>query len=113
MDNQTLKELKEPMIDFLYRFKDKHPSSTSISFIASLFGDKKEETFDVAYRVMDFMRDNNLKPSNALIEEYRQSKTTKTLNLFPSYEEWMKILKKMLMKSVYKDMKKAYRNKII
>ena len=65
--------------------------------------------FDVAHRVMDFMRDNKLKPSNAQIEKYRQSKTTKTLNLFPSYEDWKKI---GMTESWYDDLKKAYRSKI-
>ena len=37
------------------------------------------------------MRNNNLKPSKALIEEYRQSKTTKTFNRFPSKEDLMNI----------------------
>ena len=74
MHSQTLKSLKESIVDFLYRFKDKHPSSNLM--IMSL---------DVAYRVMDFMQDNNLKPSDALIEEYRQSNTTRILNLFPTY----------------------------
>ena len=36
---------------------------------------------------MKFMWDNRLNPSDELIEEYRQSKTTKILNLFPSYKE--------------------------
>ena len=70
------------------------------------------ESFDVAYRVMDFMRDNNLKPSKALIEEYRQSKTNKTLNSwFPSFE----LLKKELLmyKLTYDKTKKKYKSKII
>ena len=99
------------MIDFLYRFKDKHPSSTSLSFIDSLLGYIKEETFDVAHRVMDFMRDNNLKPSDALIEEYRLSKTTKTLNRLPSKQEWMEEIE--MEENWYDDLKKAYRSKII
>ena len=94
------------MIDFLYRFKDKHPSSTSLSFIDSLLGYIKEETFDVAHRVMDFMRDNNLKPSDALIEEYRLSKTTKTLNRLPSKQEWMEEIE--MEENWYDDLKKAY-----
>ena len=47
----------------------------------------KGKSLDIAHRVMDFMRANNLKPSKALIEEYRQSKTTKTLNRIPSKED--------------------------
>ena len=109
LDSQEQKKLKESIIDFLYRLKDKHPSSTSLSFIASLFANSN--TFDVAHRVMDFMRDNNLKPSKALIEEYRLSKTTKTLNRFPSYEELKEKLK--MEEWSYDMLKKAYRNKII
>ena len=67
-------------------------------------------SFDVAFRVMDFMQYYKLKPSKALIEEYRQSKTTKTLNLFPSYEE---VKEKMRMEEWrYNILKKAYRRKI-
>ena len=110
MHSQELKDLKESIIDFLYRLKDKHPSSRSLSFIASLFANSNNKSFDVAYRVMDFMRDNNLKPSAALIEEYRQSKTTKTINRFPSYKQ----LKKIRMKEeIYNKLKKAYKSKII
>ena len=47
-------------------------------------------SFDVFYRVMSFMDDNKLKPSDALVKEYRLSKTTKTLNLFPSYKKYLK-----------------------
>ena len=66
------------------------------------------KSFDIAYRVMDFMRDYNLKPSDALIKEYRQSKTTKTLNRFPSLEDWRKI---GMWKSTYDELKEAYRRK--
>ena len=54
---------------------------------------------------MDFMGDNNLKPSKALIEEYRQSKTTKTLNRLPSKEELKKI---GVWEERYDGLKKAY-----
>ena len=73
---EELTEMKFIIVDFLYKLKDRHPSSNP-----------KEMLFDVAHRVLNFMRDNNLNPSKALIEEYRQSKTTKTLNRFPSLEE--------------------------
>ena len=105
---KQLTEMKDTIIDFLYRLKDRHPLSTSS--IASLFGFLKNESFDVAHRVMNFMLDNNLKPSEALIEEYRQSKTTKTLNLFPSYEDWDKI---GMSEERYNKLKKAYRREII
>ena len=85
--------LKEAIIDFLHRLKDKHPSSTSLLFanFFLFYYSSKTKPFDVAHRVMKFMWDNKLKPSAALIEEYRQSKTTKTLNLFPSKKDWKKI----------------------
>ena len=108
LDSPVIKELKESIIDFLYRLKDKHPSCTSFILIFDCIADG--ESYDVAHRVMDFMRDNNLKPSDALIEEYRQSKTTKTLNRFPSKEE----LKKLYMgEEVYDKLKKTYSSKII
>ena len=96
------------MIDFLYRLKDKHPSCTPFILIFDCIADG--EFFDVAFRVMDFMDKNNLKPSDALIEEYRQSKTTKTLNRFPSLEDWKKISSD---EERYDRLKKAYRRKII
>ena len=105
---EELTEMKEPIVDFLYRLKDKHPSSSS--FIVSLFGFLMNKSFDVVHRVMNFMRDNKLKPSDALIEEYRQSKTTKTLNRFPPYEDWMKI---GMSEEEYDNVKKAYRKKKI
>ena len=76
LDKEAITKMKEPIIDFLYRLKDKHPSSNP-----------KKMSFNVAHRVMDFMRDNMLKPSKALVKKYRKSKTTKTLNLFPSKED--------------------------
>ena len=65
-------------------------------------------SYDVAHRVMDFMLDNNLKPSKALVEEYRQSKTTKTLNRLV-LEVWMNI---GMEEDWYDKLKKAYRSKI-
>ena len=69
------------------------------------------ESLDVAHRVMEFMWKNNLKPSKALIEEYRLSKTTKTLNRLPSYQELKK--KIGMSKERYDNMKKTYRSKLI
>ena len=106
---KKLQELQEPMIDFLHRLKDKHPSCTSFILIFDFIADG--ESFDVALRVMDFMRDNNLKPSDKLVEEYRQSKTTKTLNRFPSYVE---LKEKIGMEEWrYDNLKKTYRRKIV
>ena len=109
MNSLIIKWLKESMIDFLYRLKDKYPLCTSFILIFDCIAEG--DSFDVAYRVMDFMQDNNLKPSKALIEEYRLSKTTKTLNRFPSKED---LMKKIWMKEdKYDKLKKAYRSKII
>ena len=108
MDRKTLKELKETIIDFLYRFKDKHPFCTSFILIFDCIA--KAKSFDVADRIMDFMDESKLKPSNALIEEYRQSKTTKTLNLFPSCTELKKI---GIKEEEYDKLKKAYISNII
>ena len=95
LDEEAIAKMKEPIIDFLHRLKDKHPSSSSES-----------ESFDVAFRVMDFMRDNNLKPSKALVKKYRRSKTTKTLNLLPSFEELKEKIK--MKEETYDRLKKAY-----
>ena len=64
-------------------------------------------SFDVAHRVMNFMRDNKQKPSKALIKKYKKSKTTKALNLFPSFEE---LKEKLDMEERYDRLKKAYRS---
>ena len=65
-------------------------------------------SFDVAHKVMKFMWDNKLKPSKALIKKYRKSKTTKTLNLFPSYEELKERIK--MDEEWYDELKKAYKS---
>ena len=95
MDEEAIAKMKEPIIDFLHRLKDKHPSSNS-----------NNDSFDVAHRVMNFMRGNKLKPSKALVEKYRNSKTTKTLNRFPSYEELKE--KIGMWESWYDELKEAY-----
>ena len=33
LDGEAIAKMKEPIIDFLYRLKDKHPSSTSLLFV--------------------------------------------------------------------------------
>ena len=33
LDEEAIAKMKEPIIDFLYRLKDKHPSSTSLLFV--------------------------------------------------------------------------------
>ena len=96
LNEQELMELKESLIDFLYRLKDKHPFSNS----------EEENTMDVFYRVMKFMEDNNLYPSHKLQEEYRESETTKSLNDFPSF---VSIKDKIgIRREVYDKMKERY-----
>ena len=109
LDEEAITKMKEPIIDFLHRLKDKHPSSTSLLIFFLFNYSSENESFDVAFRVMDFMRDNKLKPSKALVKKYRKSKTTKTLNLFPSYEELKKKLKYM-DEETYNKLKKAYKS---
>ena len=67
----------------------------------------ENKSFDVAHRVMNLVCDKRFMPSDALIEEYRQSETTKTLNRFPSYQE---LKEKIGMEKYYYDrLKKTYR----
>ena len=111
LDEEAIAKMKEPIIDFLYRLKDKHPSSTPLLDFFLFYYSSENESFDVAHKVMNFMRDNKLKPSKDQIEKYRQSKTTKTLNLFPSYEELNE--KIWMSEYTYDKLKKAYRRKLI
>ena len=56
------------------------------------------------------MNDNELKPSKALCEEYKQSETTKRLNAFPCYEY---LKEKIEMKyEVYEKLKDRYKEKL-
>ena len=113
LDEEAIVKMKEPIIDFLYRLKDKHPSSTSLLFVIIFlfYFSSENESFDVAHKVMKFMWKNKLKPSKALVKKYRKSKTTKTLNLFPSYEELKKKIK--MKEETYDKLKEAYRRKTI
>ena len=107
LDEEAIAKMKEPIIDFLHRLKDKHPSSTSLFVNLFLFYYSSEnESFDVAHKVMNIMCDNKLKPSKSQIEKYRKSKTTKTLNLFPSYEELKEKIE--MDEEDYDGLKKAY-----
>ena len=68
-------------------------------------------SFDVAHKVMKFMWESKLKPSKALVNKYRKSKTTKTLNLFPSFEELKEKID--ISEKTYDKLKEAYRRKKI
>ena len=62
---------------------------------------------DVFDRVMLFMQDTNLKPSEELIKFYAKSETTKTLNEFPTF---MDLKEKIGMKrEVYDKLKEKYK----
>ena len=62
---------------------------------------------DVFDRVMQFMQDTNLKPSEELIKFYAQSETAKTLNDFPTF---MDLKEKIGMKrEVYDKLKERYK----
>ena len=63
--------LRELMVDFLYKIKDKHPFS-NIEMEGSM------EVFDTT---MDFLIPFGLKPSASLLKEYEQSVVTKTIQL--------------------------------
>ena len=111
MQPRSSTEVRQPNTKRTERAYDRLPLQTqgqtpiqlySIILIFDCIAERK--TFDVAFRVMDFMDKNNLKPSDALIEEYRQSNTTKALNQLTSEE---------LVKKGYDKMKKIYRRKII
>ena len=96
LGEQEFKQLKNSITDFLYKFKDQHPYSNP----------EEGKTMDVFDRVMLFMKDTNLKPSEELIKFYAQSETTKTLNDFPTF---MDLKEKIGMKrEVYDKLKERY-----
>ena len=68
-------QIKEDIVDFLYRFKDRYPSSNS-----------KEVSMDIFFKIMDFLSTNELEPSKSLKEEYRNSDINKMLNELPPFE---------------------------
>ena len=97
LGDQEFKQLKESITDFLYKFKDQHPYSNP----------EEGKTMDVFDRVMKFMQDTNLKPSEELIKFYAQSETTKTLNDFPSFMDVKEKIK--LKREVYDKLKERYK----
>ena len=62
------------MCDFLFKLKDKHPYS-----IKNTNGPM--DVFDI---IMDFLIPNGFEPSDALKEEYRNSKLNRRLNKLKS-----------------------------
>ena len=63
--------LRELMVDFLYKIKDKHPFSNK----------EMEGSMDVFDTTMNFIIPFGLKPSVSLLNEYEQSVVTKTIQL--------------------------------
>ena len=114
LGEQEFKQLKDSIIDFLYKFKDQHPYSTIvllykywIVIMGKYCNPEEGKTIDVFDRVMQFMQDTNLKPSEELIKFYAQSETTKILNDFPSF---MDLKEKIGMKrEVYDKLKEKYK----
>ena len=99
LGEQEFKQLKDSIIDFLYKFKDQHPYSNP----------EEGKTMDVFDRVMLFMQDTNLKPSEELIKFYARSEATKILTEIPSF---MDLKEKIGMKrEVYDKLKERYSSK--
>ena len=63
--------LRELMVDFLYKIKDKHPFSNK----------EMEDSMEVFDTTMGFLIPFGLKPSASLLKEYEQSVVTKTIQL--------------------------------
>ena len=97
LGEQEFKQLKYSITDFLYKFKDKHPYSNP----------EERKTMDVFDRVMLFMKDTNLKPSEELTKFYAQSETTKILNEIPTF---MDLKEKIgIKREDYDKMKERYK----
>ena len=69
--------LKEIIVDFLYRLKDKHPYST---FNIIFSNPKIRETMDVFDLIMEFLIPNWHLPSTFLFKEYIESEFAKKFN---------------------------------
>ena len=78
-DEKLAEDLQEEncqqIIDFIFKLKDKFPSSSQ----------EKQDELDIFDKIMDFMTENNLMPSKELIEKYKKSKTNSQLDI-PDYE---------------------------
>ena len=75
--DQIVVVLKEIIVDFLYRLKDKHPYSTFNIIFSS---PKIRETMDVFDLIMEFLIPNWYLPSTFLLKEYIESELTKKFN---------------------------------
>ena len=74
-DNEA-KIIREIIIDFLFRTKDKHPSSDLV----------ERKIMDVFEIIMEFLFGYSFKPSAELHREYSESKVTRELNTLPPLE---------------------------
>ena len=78
-DKKLAEELPEEnyqkIIDFLFKLKDKFPSSNQ----------EQQDEFDVFDKIMEFMTENSLMPSKELINKYKSSKTNSQLEI-PDYK---------------------------
>ena len=105
------KKIKELIIDFLYKLKDKFPLSSSDNKISLSSNNQNDcnmdnkASMDVFDKVMEFMTQNKFKPSKKMIKEYSESKLNKALGL-PPFELVNKYTG--ITKEVYEDLKKRY-----
>ena len=93
--------IRELSVDFLLRLKDKHPFSNP----------EEGEVMDVHDMIMDFIFDNDFRPSETLFEEYSHSDLTMKLNEFPSYEYLNERFECGMKQDAYDRMKKRFESK--
>ena len=102
--SQAVTVQREIYVDFLYRFNDKYPFKKIDN--DNLFCNSSQEgEMDVYDVIMDFLIPSGYFPSAALLKEYSQSETTKTLNIFPTIEY---LNKKFERNIYYNRMKERY-----
>ena len=94
-DNEA-KVLREIIINFLFRIKDKHPFSDP----------KKGKIMDVLNVIMEFLLGCSFKPSSDLLKEYSKSKITRELNTLPTREYLNSKLKYQISDEDYDRLKK-------
>ena len=98
--------IKEQIIDFLYKIKDKFPfSSSDNNSSLNEWNTDNKRSMDVFDKVIEFMIQNKFKPSKKLIKEYSESKLNKALGL-PPFELVNKYTG--IKREVYEELKKRY-----
>ena len=107
-------QFKQTIIDFLYRFKDKHPYCKQIKHLIIIItlrvkiviiANHYNDEMDIFNRVMQFMNEYELIPSKTLEEEYSKSEATKTFTL-PDFKTLND--KIGMTQEVYDNLKKRY-----